>query len=212
MNRRAEEEVTGRIRCVRKRFDRVTRDEVRGERAAGLAGVHGVTQAEKVRVIAPVQPDEELDAGLLYRGKRDVGTIERPLQRLLAENVLSRRGRRLDDPGVGLGRRTDDHRGKARVRQQLGVARVSVVGPVCRGAGFRLLAVGVGDGGETGTGDAGREVRGVDLTDRSGADHADAQVSHQRPSLARYSRSARALSSGQPSPGGSSSSTTTQPP
>jgi hypothetical protein len=93
---------------------------------ADLASLDQIMNLSEVGIVAAVKADLKFDACLLYRRQRQVDPLEVQVDGLLTKDVLAGRRCLLDDPGVGVGGRTDDDRVDVLVAQNLMIICIGV--------------------------------------------------------------------------------------
>ena len=136
-------------------------------RLADLPRGKPIFQRGEGGIVAALEADQAGDAGFCDTSRTVASARERQIHRFFAEDRLLRRRRALDELGVRIGGRADDHRLDARVAEDLlGAADLRAV--FLRELG-RSCRVDVDDVLEPHAGLA-NEVTGVDLADATGAE------------------------------------------
>jgi hypothetical protein len=137
---------------------------------ADAARAHGVVESAKARVEAPVEADQEIDAGALDLAQAGVDATDIEVDGFLAKDRLARLGGGNHEVGMGIGGAGDHHR-VDRLIGECGLAVHGLGAVVCRQR-RRRVGVDVDDASQARLRVAG-DVGGVDCADAAGAELAD---------------------------------------
>ena len=104
MNRHVQEDPAGDLDVLDRRRTRIATDNVHKMRLTDFPAFHRLANASIVGIESSVEPDLQRHAGLINSRQSPVNLAQIVIDRLLAEDVLTRRRRVFDDLRMGVGR------------------------------------------------------------------------------------------------------------
>ena len=143
------------------------------------AGSHGLPRLEKAGIETPVESDLQLHFVVPNGLQGAIDLLKIQGQRLLAEDVLSRRRRLPDQSGMSGRAGADDHRVDGGVLQNALGVRAGRGNPEIGGTALGSLQGDVHHGRQAGFRNAASQVVRVDAPDATGAEQAQVELSDQ---------------------------------